>query len=269
MARRRPKVSSKMLITWFIITGFIFLLAPQSLTSKLQFAFADAFRVPLSFGRAFTLSSRTQEYQDVIPRRKYEQLQNHLENVYQELREERSRFEKLYGLYNRHVWEGREFVIAGIINSRTVGQSTVEFIINRGKKDGLYPGLYVIGDNSVIGVISKVSDETSTVKLITCADLKMPVKIGEIKTVIEGTGKGKAKVPLLSIKKKIEKREKVFAVEKPGYLDAPMILGYVSECKRQEKDPSLWHIEVKPVCDIDALEDVAVIIMKNKNDMSY
>lgn len=265
-----------MLITWFLLAGFIFLLAPQDLTSKFQFAFAHTFRVPLSFGRAFTLSSRVADDVDVVPRRQYEQLQNHLENVYKELREERNRFEKLYGLYNRHVWEGAEFVLADIINSRSMGENLSELVINRGEIDGICPGLYVLGDNSVIGKISKVSDQTATVRLITSPESKLPVIIGNsledvirgtkhktaIKTVIQGVGNNTAKVPYLSIKKRVREGDMVYAGKEAGFLDAPMVLGQVRKCSRNDLDPSLWDIVIKPVCDFELLENVAVIIMQ-------
>jgi cell shape-determining protein MreC len=40
-----------------------------------------------------------------------------------------------------------------------------------------------------------------------------------------------------------------------------MIIGVVSRCRRDEANPLLWDITVKPACDIQRLNDVTVIIM--------
>ena len=61
--------------------------------------------------------------------------------------------------------------------------------------------------------------------------------------------------------KQIKPGEDVIAEKKPGFLDASMITGKVAYCKRNEDSPLLWDIMVKPVCDLERLTKVAVIIM--------
>jgi cell shape-determining protein MreC len=68
----------------------------------------------------------------------------------------------------------------------------------------------------------------------------------------------------MPLKYKIKQGDKVFACRQPGFLDAPMIIGEVAECKRDEKEPMLWDITVKPRCDIKNIKDVAIIIMNPK-----
>ena len=46
-----------------------------------------------------------------------------------------------------------------------------------------------------------------------------------------------------------------------GEPSAPIIIGRVAECKKDDQKPLLWDITIKPACDIERLEDVAVIIM--------
>ncbi|TFG49477.1 MAG: hypothetical protein E4H40_02935 [Candidatus Brocadiia bacterium] len=53
----------------------------------------------------------------------------------------------------------------------------------------------------------------------------------------------------------------VYINEVPGLLDVAMVAGRVSQCKRNEKNPMLWDATVKPVCDIQSLNAVAIIIM--------
>ncbi|MBA7702059.1 hypothetical protein ES703_110812 [subsurface metagenome] len=130
MAKKQIKVSNRMLFTWFMLAGFIFLFAPQNLTNKFQFAFARIFRWPLSIGRSVSLSAYTQQsLADVVSRSKYNKLRNHLANVTQWLHQERQKVEKLSGLRDRPVWKGVNFVSADII---TLSDRSNKFIINHG-----------------------------------------------------------------------------------------------------------------------------------------
>jgi len=249
--------SRGMLFTWLMLGGFIFLFAPQNLTSKFQFAFAHVFRWPLSIGRTITLSARTQpQLMDVVSRRKYDQLQNYLANLTEELNQERQKVEELSRLRNRRPLEGAGLMLAEVITASTEG-----LIINRGQNDGLQKGQFVLGDNSIIGTISDVSPRTAKVELITETTSNIAVEIGGLKTVIQGDGKDSVKVQLVSIKHKVKIGDNVYACKKPGLLDAPMIIGAVAQCKRDDENPLLWDITVKPACDIQKLTEVAVIIM--------
>jgi hypothetical protein len=66
------------------------------------------------------------------------------------------------------------------------------------------------------------------------------------------------------LKSKAKIGEEVFALKEPRFLDAPVIIGRVSRCERNDELPSLWDITVEPACDIEKLEDVAVIIMNQQ-----
>lgn len=259
MARKRTEVSRTMLLTWFTLAGLIFLFAPQRLTNKFQFTFARIFRWPLSIGRNFTLSTRAQQPLTNIISRRESQYQNHIANLREELLQERQKVKKLSGLYNRYVWEGVKFVLADVITV-TVDESRGELIINRGQIDGLAKDQFVLGDNSIIGTISEVSSRTAQVKLVTDSTSKIAVKIAGVGRVMQGNG-NTARVPLLPIKYKVKTGDIVLADKKPGFLDVPLIAGRVAQCKRDDENPSLWDITVKPVCDIERLNDVAVIIM--------
>ncbi|MBN1391944.1 MAG: rod shape-determining protein MreC [Sedimentisphaerales bacterium] len=250
-------LSKKMLFTWFILGGLIVLFAPQNLTNKFQFAFANIFRGPLSIGRNISLSAHTQsQTEEAVSRIKYDQLQNHLANITEELNRERQKVESLSGLRNRRPLEGAKLLLADVVTLSAEG-----LIINRGHNDEVQKGQFVLGDNSVIGTISAVSPRTARVELITEGTSNMAVEIGGLKTVIEGDGKNSVKVRLVSTKHKVKVGDNVYACKQPGFLDSPMIIGTVSQCKRNDENPLLWDITVKPACDIERLNDVTVIIM--------
>ena len=254
-----------MLFTWLMLAGFIFLFTPQKLTNNFQFVFARLFRWPLSIGRNISLSVHAQlPSEDVVSRRRYNQLQNHLTNITEQRDQEHKKVEKLSRMRDRAGWESMRFVLADVITGSEGTQS--ELIINRGENDGLIKGKFVLGDNSIIGTISEVSSRTSRVKLVTDSSCKIAIKTTEsnVESIMQGSDDNFGKVRMVNVKHKVRVGETIKAATKPGLLDVPVIVGKVAECKRDEENPLLWDITVKPVCEIDRLKDVAVIVMNSQ-----
>jgi rod shape-determining protein MreC len=247
-----------MLFTWFMLGGFIFLFAPQRLTNKFQLTFARTFSWPLSIGRGISLATHARLVTDSVPRREFDQLKSHLANVIQQRDQEHGRVEQLSGLRLQADWQRISFVLADII---TVSDGTrSELTINRGKEDGVAKDQFVLADNSIIGRISAVSSRTAQVRLFTDPASKIPVTIAKlnIKRVMQGSGGGTARI--LNLQIEVKKGDEVLALKQPGFLDVPMIIGRVTECKRDEQNPMVWDVTVEPVCDIKELKSVAVIV---------
>jgi rod shape-determining protein MreC len=246
-----------------MLGGFILFFTPRNLTNKLQFAFVRIFHLPLSLSRNASLSARSKPVvAEVVSRGLYNRLQNHLANVTEQLYQEHQVVEVLSGLRNRFALEGANLVCADVITT-SIGTRHSELIINRGENDGLARGQFVLSDNSIVGTISDISPRTAQVRLFTDPDSKIAVKIGAVNTerLIHGRGNDSAKVKLLSRKYKVRVGDKVLARKKPGFLDAPIIIGVVAKCKTDDVNPTLWDVTVKPVCDIEQLKTVSVIIM--------
>jgi cell shape-determining protein MreC len=95
---------------------------------------------------------------------------------------------------------------------------------------------------------------------------RIAVRIGNVKIdrIMKGVGNNMAKIRLLPTKYNVRSGDRVFAQKKPGFLDAPMIIGTVETCKPDDQNPSVWDITVKPASDIDKLESVTGIIMNPK-----
>ncbi|UCG59868.1 MAG: rod shape-determining protein MreC [Phycisphaerales bacterium] len=260
MARKQTTLSRRMLFIWFTLGGFIFLFAPQSVTSKLQLAFAQTFSWPLSIGRSISLTARTPGTADVVSVTEYNKLQNHLANVTELLRQEHAKVEQLSGLRNRFPLDAARLVAADIITASMDGVS--ELIINRGSNDGLAKGQFILSDNGVVGTISEVTAYRAKAKLVTDPTSKIPVKITRlgVDRLMQGAGGNTAKILQLQREHKIKKGDIVYAGKRPGLLDSPMIVGTVARCIRDDENPILWDITVKPVCDMEGLEGVAVIV---------
>ncbi|HUW20847.1 MAG TPA: rod shape-determining protein MreC [Sedimentisphaerales bacterium] len=279
MAAKQTRVSRRILFTWLMLAGFIFLFAPDKWTNKLQLVFACIFHRPLSVGRSFSLSMQMQgPVAQVVSRSQYSMLQNHLANTIEWLNQERQKVEKLSGLRDRPVWKGANFVLADVITT-SIGASHGRLIINRGQTDGLAKDQFVLGDYSIIGTVSDVDARTAQVTLITDPTSKVAVKTAksiqsntsrsrpsdELQDaplmIMQGSGNNSAKIELLPAKYKVEVGDVVYAQKKPGFLEIPMITARVTWCKRDDENPLLWDITAEPACDIEKLKDVTVIIM--------
>lgn len=255
-----------MLFTYFMLTGCILLFLPQSFTGKFQLAFVGIFRWPLSLGGNVALTARTHPPSDANLSGDLARLRNVIENLEHSLTEQRRRFQE-YARYCTVVWEGADVALAGVITAAVEGPRD-ELTIDYRRKKGLVIGQYVLGGESVIGTISDVFPRmgTARVMLFTHPASQIPVLIGTKghKNIMKGIGGNRAKVE--NVKEKIKIGEKVFAHRKAGFLDAPIILGKVSRCERNPREAAVWDATVVPVCDIERLEDVAVIIMNPKTE---
>jgi cell shape-determining protein MreC len=262
MARKQTKVSKRMLFTWFMLAGFILLFTPQNLTGNFQLAFTRIFRWPLSIGGNIALTARAQQPLQDAWKRRESQLENHIANLEETLLQQRREFQKQYGLYNDYVWEGADFASADII-TRSIDGSRNELTIDCRKDVTLAKDQFVLGDNCIIGTISDASSGTASVKLFTDPTSSMPVRIAGLPTIMRGSGNSLARIEMVSdkVKRRAEVEEKVFALKKPRFLDASMIIGKVVKCERNDKNALLWDIMVEPACDMEKLENVSVIIM--------
>lgn len=261
------KISRPMLFTWFMLTGLILLFAPQNLTNDLQFAFARIFRWPLTVGKNISLYARTSQPAPNATFDGKSQYENHIANLQEQLRLKQEEIIELRMMRVRFPFlENAGLITAAVIRSSINGTRS-ELTINRGENDGLAKGQFVLGDNSIIGTVSDISPRTTKVKLFTDPASRIAVRIGNlnIDRLMEGGGKDEAKIRYLPTKHKVRVGDKVLAGKKPGFLDASMIIGVVARCERDDRNPSMWDITVKPVCDIERLSSITVIIMNPQN----
>jgi len=259
-----------MLFTWCLLGGLICLFAPPSLTSKLQLAYTYVFSWPLQVGHSLSVASATlsplrgsNDTGGDAATKEHQRLKNHIANLEAQLKEARQEIDQLGRIRAVPQWDRMTFLRADI----TLPSQTRDVLfINRGQKDGVAVGQYVMGDLSIIGVVSSVSPQQAKVKLITDLNSKMPVTIGEsdLARVMEGRPGNIAKVPLVPASHAVSKGTKVYAKKMPGLLDVPIIAARVSQCRTDPENPSLLDITVEPACDIAGLTSVAVIVSASK-----
>ncbi len=270
MTQKWTKVSRRMLFTWCLLGGLICLFAPPSLTSKLQLAYTYAFSWPLQAGRSVSLATGTlsplhdsNSTGDEAAATEQQLLKNRIADLQAELKVAHQDIERLGHIRAEPQLDRMTFLLADVsLTSRT---QDILFI-NRGKKDAVAVGQYVMGEMSIIGVIAAVSPQRATVKLINGQGSKLPVTIGDsdLARVMEGQVGNVAKVPNVPASHAVSKGTLVYAKKMPGLLDVPIIAGRVAQCRTDPEHPSQLDITVEPACDIASLTSVAVIVSSPK-----
>ncbi|MBN1456475.1 MAG: hypothetical protein JW912_01330 [Sedimentisphaerales bacterium] len=271
MARKKTVSTGKIFAT-LITISVIMLLLPQKGTKSLNFLFDEIFNPFLRYGMAtaeevFRMSSSSEEQ---ISRSEYDKLWTAYHNLRSDLMAFHKKYEKLAKIRTSPPKSGAPIVLAEVLNSSISGLRQ-ELLINRGQIDGIGVGQYVLvpGEHSIIGTISETSNAKSRVRLVTDAkhDLKVLIWSEAMKKYIEaqmiGDGKKSGKIPLISTEYEINTGDTVYAATKKGYLETPRIIGEISKISRDQNNPLLWDITVRPVYPAEELNDVAIIINEN------
>jgi cell shape-determining protein MreC len=247
-----------MLFTWLMLAGSILIIAPTEWTSSFQLAFLRIFNWPLSIGENISLSARARGRVDdanAVPGEKYRALLNYCTSLEAQLRDERERLDKLTGLRERFPFGNAKLVEALVYPGKTHGAISVD----KGKESQLAKGQFVLADNSIIGTVSDVSTGGACVNLFTSPASNIAVEIAGTKRFMRGEGNNAAKILMMKDKPKIG--AEVMAARAPGLLNAPIIVGRVARCERNAESAVLWDVIVEPVCDMERLNDVVVIVM--------
>lgn len=262
MARTKFKPSKLTLFIGLFLTGVILLLLPQNITSKVNFAFIDIFDYFLNMGAA-AQKPPANSADSYVSKQAYLQLQAAYANLEAQYNELKNQFEKLSKIRLTEPNPASGLVIAKIVNRKEH-----QLIINRGSKDGIVAGQYVLGDNAVIGLVEQAAEDIASVQLLTSTACKIPIKISspEINSYINGTmqgdGKTAAKITNIPQKYKIKPGNAVYAAERQGLLASARIIGKIAKCRLGAKSAVVWDIEVEPLYNFNDITDVAVVVIK-------
>ncbi len=251
MANRHAKVSQRMIFTWLALCGFIILFAPENFTNTFHFTFAQLFHVPLRFGRSTGLSHTGPRTENGY--------ENYIANLEKYLSYYRKQVKTISKMRQRFPLKNFGLLPAAI----TVPDGpTSSFYINCGTDDGVIAGQFVLADNGIIGTVQNVSSHTAMVRLITDPLSKIGVQIGDLpgRKMITGIGSNKALIEMVPVKYTVKLKDKIFVAPKVEFLDDPIICGIVTDVIRNKKSPLIWDITVEPVCKIDQLESVHVLV---------
>lgn len=274
MTRKWAGTSKGLLFASGLLAGLIFLfLVPRDAAGQLQLTYARVFRWPLAVGsEVMRVSQTTTQVRNVSPKeheellQAYQQLWNGSANLQAQLQEAQSQIERLTRLRAKPGLERMQAIPAKVITP--AGQAQNELIIDQGQDSGVAVDQYVmsftsdrLNDQCVIGTISSVSTKGAKVKLVTHSTSHIPARIGKltVHNFLEGRGDGTARIPLLPQTYAVQSGDIVYADEKRGFLNTPVVMGEVVRCKIDVDKPMVWDITVRPVCDLTTLSEVVVL----------
>jgi len=252
MSKRNIRLTPKILFIWFFLATLAIFFSPDRITGKFQHLFTRLFSWPLSMGRSIMLSAVNPSAGSGISAQKENQYLNQIANLQARIAELEKQYEQVAGFRSRYPFEGAKFITANVMKA-----APTELVIDRGSKDQITSGLFVFGDNSIIGTISDADASTARVKLITSSSCKIEVEIAGAAAVLQGDGKS-VKIKTLSRKNTVKRGDNVFCRPKAGFLNTPIIIGTVSDYKGGE-NAFQWDITIKPAANIAALTSVGVI----------
>ncbi len=154
-----------------------------------------------------------------------------------------------------------EYIAGTVINS-TVDKVNNYFTINIGSKQGVEPGMGVISDKGVVGVIHNTSAHFSVIKTVLTENINIDVTIQPIgefgllkwdhKDARHGTVTG------ISNDLKIKKWSKVYTKGGSGIYPRGLLVGRVEKSEAVEGE-AFWHVKVLFSEDYRSLQKVYVV----------
>lgn len=271
MARKSSHIPRSTLFVGLLTASTIVYLLPQSITNNLNFFYSSLFGKVLDVGRSgpvegFSASPSSGEY---VSREEYNKLLAHNDNLRAALMTEHEKVEKLERIRSELPKPGPVIRLADVINSSAIG-ARHELLINKGAKNGVEKGQYVLGNNCLIGTISETADYTAKVRLVTDGNHRIEIRLwrqgrrGVIPGQLTGTGNNVAKIPLISREYDVAEGDAVYAAARPGYLDTPIVTGRVVKVEPDDENPLLLDISVQPIYELGDIDSVGVILREEE-----
>ena len=269
MLHKQLNISRGMLFATLLIVAIAFQVIPRAHTERLNNLFSKVFRPILDVGpRDLDQLRPADDAKDYVSTSKYNELWKVCENTKAELLDMQRKYRVLSGMHSELPKPAPPLVLAKVISSSIDGSGhTIR--INAGTGSGIETGQYVLdtSQTSVVGSISKVSEATATVRLVT--DTRHIIMVGIRREGADdyiqrqmGDGRDGCKIGQIPMKEyDVRVGDTVYASAKQGLLDTPIVIGEVSQVKADQNAPLLWDIRVRPIFEPARLTELAVIVM--------
>lgn len=166
-----------------------------------------------------------------------------------------------------------DFVGCNIINVPGAGMLD-EFVINRGKKDGVIKGRVVLTAQGLIGQVSTVSNDWSIVETISSENIGVGAMVqstgdtGVLRGYKDGNNNPMAKMFYLPIDSAIKKGDVIVTSGDGQKYPKGIRIGEVVEVER-DKAKVMTNAVIKPYVDLNRLDEVLIILPKDKSARDY
>jgi rod shape-determining protein MreC len=161
-------------------------------------------------------------------------------------------------------------LIPGNVVSRSLSRSQGVLTINVGDKSGVKPGMPVINDQGLVGVVHSTSDDYSIIRTLKNMDLKLTVKDerSRVDGIMKWTG---SELVIIDVPKTydVEPGDRIIASDISSVISLPLPIGIVIGLSKV-KTGIFNEVTVKPFVNPAAVDYVFVIGLiksKQKNDL--
>ncbi|MGA7722716.1 MAG: rod shape-determining protein MreC [Ignavibacteriaceae bacterium] len=161
-------------------------------------------------------------------------------------------------------------LIPATIISKSLSRSQNTITLNVGKNDGLKPGMPVINDQGLVGVVSSISDDFAIVQTLKNVELKLTVK--DERSGVEGIMKWNgSELVMVDIPKTydIQPGDRIVTSQLSSIVDVPVPIGMALGLSKVETG-IFNEAKIKPYADFIKAEHVFVISIvesKQKNGL--
>ncbi|MCD6395148.1 MAG: rod shape-determining protein MreC [Planctomycetes bacterium] len=270
MLHKQLNMSRGTLFATLLTVAIAFQVIPGAHTERLNNLFSRVFGPVLDVGpRGLDVFRPADDAEETVSTSKYNELWKVCQNTEAELLEMKRKYKVLSGMSGELPKPVPPLVLAKVISSSIDGYGH-KIVINAGTGSGIETGQYVLdtSQTSIVGSISKVSETTATVRLVTDAMHIIMVGIRRkgrddyIEGPMAGDGRGGCKIGRVPRKEyDVRIGDTVYASAKRGLLDTPIVIGEVDQVMPDRNTPVLWDIRVRPIFEPAQLTELAVIVM--------
>jgi rod shape-determining protein MreC len=175
---------------------------------------------------------------------------------YREAILENKRLKELLSLKEKE----HRYVTAARVIAKGIDQWSNTFVLDKGQSDGVAKDMTAITPNGLVGKISSVSDNYSSVLLLTDINFSSAARIQDNRTegVLSGTGFRKCQLKYVPHEESVEKGSVVITSGLDSLFPQGIPIGYIS--KVNKKGAGLFQdIDVTPFVDISRIEELVIV----------
>jgi len=161
-------------------------------------------------------------------------------------------------------------LIPATIVSKSLTKSQSTITINVGESSGIKPGMPVINDHGLIGIVNSVSEDYSIARTLKNIDLKLTVK--DERSRVDGIMKWNGEdLIIVNVSKTydVEPGDRIITSDLSSIVPVPIPVGVVIELSKVETG-IFNEVKLKPFVDFVRVENVfvmGVVQSKQKNDL--
>jgi rod shape-determining protein MreC len=174
----------------------------------------------------------------------------------EEIIKENSRYERVLQFRRDLIFSS---VVAGVVG-RDPSHWNSSLMIDKGRGDGVRPGMPVVTPSGIVGKIAEAGNSSSKVILVSDPDFSVAAVVQRSREsgLVTGTLQGLCRVQYLSPHADIKRGDKMISSKMSSFFPEGLVIGEVISVQGKRDDPAMECL-LKPAVNTSQLEEVIVI----------